>query len=742
MATIGNIVIGISARTDQLGKDLARASADLSRFQGRALDAASSIDAFGARAANVASRVETASIVLGRFSGAAAVVTKGTQAMGPALAVVSGQIREFAIVAETASIVARVLSGAVTTVAAALRVVAAPFVAVGRGIAYLAKNFGLLAVLLSTAMTPLRPFIAAMGAFNVVANTAGGAVRVLGFGFKALGIVLLPIGIAIKGVSLAFRALHAVLTLNVRTLAVTTAKLAALVVSTAAAVAVKSATFAFNVLRTSLVGVAKAAGPVTLALALLARSSAGAIDSAGDTADRIGTTTANLMSLRYAAQLTGSNVESLDNALAKMVPNLGEAAAKGGPVADALGSVGLSAAQLTTMDSADAFGVIADRLSKVENPAQRAALAMDIFGKSGAGILGTINAGGAEIQRLAGEYRSFGAVSEAQRQQIGAMYDAFDRIGTLFSAVGGRLAAELAPYITAAAEYFVGLAKSGLGAGEVVSSGVKMMLEAIAVGLDIVDSLRLAFFFAQRGITQAVAWIVEAALKASRAFDAMWGALTGDGGASSATTTLAAVADELRKTVEGQTADIGAKMAKTSYGDQARAVFADIARSAELARAKIDETPKAFAAIEASADKMDKATSKAFDSMKSDAERYTEAAMTPLEKFEAEQAKLKKLFDAGLITQQTLDRVTAKGQADLAGEGAKTSPRAAALEVGSEQARTALLAFRDQSRPTDATPQKATAANTSRSVDIQTASLGVLQAIARTLATPPAAEVL
>jgi len=492
--------------------------------------------------------------------------------------------------------------------------------------------------------------------------------------------------------------------------------------------------------------IASAAGSAAaVGIGALALKSAKMVDDAGDMADRLGTTTSSLLALRYAAKLTGSETESLDGALAKMTVNLGKAAAEGGPTGDTLSSIGLKAGDLARMDASKAFATIAGELSKIDNPARRAALAMEIFGKGGVGVLGTINAGGDEIGRLTAEFETFGAVSEAQRQGIGKLFDAFDRIGAVIAGVGARIASELSPYLTAAAEYFVGLASSGTNMGKVVAQSVGVIVESIAVALDVIDTLRLGFLVAQKAITQGFEWIVWGALKASQAFDAMWGAVTGNGAASAATQTLQAVADELARTTKTQGDALVASASKASYGDQARAAMAEIASKADAAAKAVDQTPKAFAAIEAAADGAEKATSKAFDAMKSDAERFVEAAMTPLEKFEAEQKRLKELAGAGLLDQTTVNRITTKGLDTLNQDQAKASDSAAknpfanAMEFGSQEARSTILRAADSTRADDA--GKKTADNTSRLVDLQTKAVSVLDQLSRSLVSSGAAEV-
>ena len=630
MAIVGDIIIGMSARTDQLARDLSAASTNLDAFGGQALQAASAVDAVGAKAEQIANQVQAASSALGKFEGATGAAVSTVKSLGPAMMVVSAQIKEFAVVTRSASLVAGTLAAAVRILSKVLYTIATPFIAAGRFAAYVAKNFGILGIVFGVALAPLRPFIPLLRMFNAVAGASIGVVKGLGWSFGAL---------------------RAVLNLNVKALALNVAKLGMLGAAMAVTAATKAATFAFNAVKMSLSAMTKVAIPAALAFTYIAGSAAAAVDKTGDTADRLGTSTANLMAMQYAAKLTGSNVESLNGALAKMVPNLGDAAIKGGPAADALKSVGLSAQDLARMDAVDAFALIADRLSQVENPAQRAAMTMDIFGKSGAAILGTINAGGTEIQRLTEEFRSFGAVSETQRQSIGKMFDAFDKIGTVIGAVGAAFAAELSPYISAVAEQIVGLATSSGGAGIAVTTAVDAITSGIAYALDAVTMLNHGFLLAQQFATQAFAsivggaafvssyldalrgpvaavasaiayvgdvawtagamigdafgavarsiggiasWLIGKAMQLVEVFGQLYTAIAGETQKSNLTASLESMKKGLEESAAAQAGDIKKFAGKSTLGDQARSVFAEIKRGAADAATMIDPATAAM----------------------------------------------------------------------------------------------------------------------------------------------------
>ena len=234
------------------------------------------------------------------------------------------------------------------------------------------------------------------------------------------------------------------------------------------------------------VGSAGAAG-----LGAFAYSMAKAIDETGDAADRLGTTTAALSELRYAAKLTGSEIEDLDLGLTKMNLNIGKAAQAGTKDgSDIFSKIGLDAQKLARMDPTQAFAAITAGMAGVKTEAERTAVAVEIFGKGGAKLLNTIKAGPADLAKFAAEFKTFGgSVSEVERQQVATMFDSFDRVGAVVKGLGTQLAVQFSPFITAAAEEFVALAGSGEGMGDDGDTALEGVALSVAKVADVTQGI-------------------------------------------------------------------------------------------------------------------------------------------------------------------------------------------------------------------------------------------------------------
>ncbi len=225
------------------------------------------------------------------------------------------------------------------------------------------------------------------------------------------------------------------------------------------------------------------------AIASMVSQTIDSIDALKDAAQTAAITTDALGALQYAATLNGSSAEAVTNAIQVMNRQLGKAAADGGPVADALSRIGLSAQDLISMAPDQAFAAIAEGISQIENPMQRAAVAQDIFGKSSRNVLNVLALGKQGLADSAAEAARFGvALSQVDAEKVGAAKDALDRAGFAIEGIKNKIAIELAPFIELAANKFADLAaKVGGPVASAIVTGIEIIAKGVAQVVDILD---------------------------------------------------------------------------------------------------------------------------------------------------------------------------------------------------------------------------------------------------------------
>lgn len=183
-----------------------------------------------------------------------------------------------------------------------------------------------------------------------------------------------------------------------------------------------------------------------------------AFASAGDALDkmssRTGASVEALSELGYAASLSGSDLETLEAGLRTMQKNLVAAVRGADGATETLRLLGLRAGDLAELSPDAQFKLLADRLSRVEDPALRATLAMEVFGKAGARLLPLLAEGAAGIEGLQAQARALGLTVSTETARDAA--ELSTALGTLWKVLRHGvfvIGAALAPTLTELAGY-------------------------------------------------------------------------------------------------------------------------------------------------------------------------------------------------------------------------------------------------------------------------------------------------
>ena len=169
-------------------------------------------------------------------------------------------------------------------------------------------------------------------------------------------------------------------------------------------------------------------------LAAVAKNTLDAAAGLSDLSQRTGVAVPVLAKFSKAAQLSDTSLEAVGKSLVKLSRGMNDMAKGGtGPAAKAFEQLGIKVTDARgQLLSADAvFLQIADKFAKLPDGAQKAALAVDIFGKSGAELIPLLNMGSKEIE-------NFGT---KMTQEFADRAEAFgDRLDVLGQKVGGLAA--------------------------------------------------------------------------------------------------------------------------------------------------------------------------------------------------------------------------------------------------------------------------------------------------------------
>lgn len=250
-------------------------------------------------------------------------------------------------------------------------------------------------------------------------------------------------------------------------------------------------------MRTSVAGLSRTMrGLATRALAVAGVGGLGfmikrtldSVDANAKLSDRIGITTEKLVGLQHAAKINGVEQETLNKSLEIFNRRLGEVKLGTGEAERALDALGLSADQLANQTPAEAIGIIADQINKLETQSEKGAAANFLFGRSGMQLLNLFSKGSEGIAAYQAEVEKLGMTySRVDAAQIEAANDALARTKGAIGGVVTNLTVQLAPLIEIVADELTEMATGGTDFGDAIlnaSETAVMGLTKVARAMD------------------------------------------------------------------------------------------------------------------------------------------------------------------------------------------------------------------------------------------------------------------
>ena len=191
---------------------------------------------------------------------------------------------------------------------------------------------------------------------------------------------------------------------------------------------------------------------------------ANSFDQFNDLSARTGIGVEALQGYSLAAKLAGVDTEAFGTAVQKLAVNIGKAT-PGDALDKSLRNINLSVAQLRGLAPEQQFSAIGDAISGLPTAADRAAAAVEIFGKQGAALAPLFREGAASIEELRDRAERLGIiVDETQISNIADMNDAFDLARATVEGIAGQVVGNLAPAVTAVVDEFLKFIEQWQGA--------------------------------------------------------------------------------------------------------------------------------------------------------------------------------------------------------------------------------------------------------------------------------------
>lgn len=203
-------------------------------------------------------------------------------------------------------------------------------------------------------------------------------------------------------------------------------------------------------LNTSVVGLASAVGGLlgVGAFGVMAKNALSTADKIHKLNIRLGASTEALSQYRHVADLSGVSFETLTTGWQRMTRRISESAQGTGMAKKAFEELGVDVAALAKMKPEQQFEILAEAISKVEDPADRVRLAMKIFGSEGVSLLQTMEGGAAGLQKMREEADALGmTMSKDMVTGVANLNDSITRLSSQITSIVELIMGEVAPAI-------------------------------------------------------------------------------------------------------------------------------------------------------------------------------------------------------------------------------------------------------------------------------------------------------
>jgi phage-related protein len=194
------------------------------------------------------------------------------------------------------------------------------------------------------------------------------------------------------------------------------------------------------------------------------------VERLGNLANQLGVSFGFVQVLEETGRRTGVSIEAVSSAFGRLQRTLADGGAEAEKANKALARLGLSVEDLSGLSEQQRIELIGKQLAAIEDPAQRSAAAIELFGRSGIQLLPFFN----NLEGAAADVERFGrAISDLDKRRIDDFGRSMDALGVSTQGLGQSL---LIP--------FAGLAERIGNVLTQVTSGITGILDPIGKVLE------------------------------------------------------------------------------------------------------------------------------------------------------------------------------------------------------------------------------------------------------------------
>lgn len=198
-------------------------------------------------------------------------------------------------------------------------------------------------------------------------------------------------------------------------------------------------------------------------IAAMVKSSIDGADHLNDLSKSTGVAVDTLGGIGFAAKQSGSDLDSAAKSIGKLNKSIAEAGSGNKDAADAFRVLGISIrdAAGNTKTADVVLAEVADKFKLYEDGPEKAALALRLFGKSGADLIPLLNEGGRALESQIAYFKRYSGITAQVARDSDDFNDTLEKIKLLSGSTGRNLASELLPSLKATAEAILRIKEQG-----------------------------------------------------------------------------------------------------------------------------------------------------------------------------------------------------------------------------------------------------------------------------------------
>jgi len=163
---------------------------------------------------------------------------------------------------------------------------------------------------------------------------------------------------------------------------------------------------------------------------------------------RTGIATESLSRLKYAAELGGASLATVEKANKRLASTLLDAKDGLSTATDAMDRLGLSIEDFEGLNPEEAFIKMAGAVADIEDPLERSALAQDVFGRAGTEMLPMLSEGTEGLKAMMVEAEKFGPIMGKEAAEAAAkLTDQMTQLKGGFQKIQASIAEQLIPIL-------------------------------------------------------------------------------------------------------------------------------------------------------------------------------------------------------------------------------------------------------------------------------------------------------